>query len=65
MAYAQDVSVPVGTVKTFGNHGISYIVGNPTRELENGDWLISIEVPETGEQLEYELSQIKNDPDEQ
>ena len=64
MSYTQNISVPTGIVKTFGEYGISYIVGNPIKVLPDGDVLVSIEVPETGEKMEYKLSQINNDPEE-
>lgn len=56
------LNVPVGKIKTFGI-GPKYQVGQPIRRLEDGDWLVSIVLIETGECAEYRLTQIPNDPD--
>ncbi len=54
--------VPVGNINIFGGLGAIYKVGNPIKELDNGDWLIEITLIETGEITECNLSNIKNDP---
>ena len=56
------LNVPLGRINTFGI-GPKYQVGEPIRRLEDGDWLISILLVETGERTEYRLSQILNDPE--
>ena len=57
-----EVNVPVGKINTFGL-GPKYQVGQPIRRLQDGDWLVSIVLIETGEETEYPLSQILNDPE--
>ena len=55
--------IPVGRIKTFGEVGPKYEVGQPIRQMENGDWLVEITVVESGEKVEYRLSSIQDDPD--
>jgi hypothetical protein len=55
--------VPVGKIKTFGPLGPRYRVGAPLRELEDGDWLVEIELIETAETAEYRLTHISDDPE--
>lgn len=52
----------IGTFHQFGPFGIPYQVLRPARETENG-WLVEIEVPESGERLEYKLEAVLNDPE--
>ncbi len=54
--------IPVGVLKTFGPVGPIYAVGRPVRELINGDWLVEVELVETGEKAEYSLMHINDDP---
>ncbi|NOY72098.1 MAG: hypothetical protein GXP14_06935 [Gammaproteobacteria bacterium] len=35
---------------------------SPIRPLENDDWLLLIQVAETGEEVEYRFSHIQKDP---
>ena len=53
---------PVGMVKTFGDFGPAYQVGKPIRETEEGDWMVQIKLVATGEDTEYFLSKILDDP---
>ncbi|WP_170064917.1 DUF5397 family protein [Neisseria iguanae] len=41
---------------------VPYIVGEPLEQLPDGDWLVNIEVLESGEQTQYKLSHIIQDP---
>jgi len=50
----------IGTFHQFGAFGIAYQVLRPARETEKG-WLVEIEVPESGERLEYSLDAVMND----
>lgn len=59
---SKDVSIPTGSIRTFGADGIMYIVGDAAEELSDGDWLVNIELPESGEQTQYRLSHIIQDP---
>lgn len=56
-------SVPVGKIKSFGELGEPYEVGQPLRVLENGDWMVAITLVKTGELTEYRLSRLLRDPD--
>lgn len=61
-AAAATPPVPVGQVKSFGPFGPKYEVGQPTRQLEDGDWMIRITMVETGEKAEYRLTRLTEDP---
>ena len=52
----------VGLFRTFGPAGPAYQVRKPLHTLANGDWLMEIEVLESGEVLEYKASKITSDP---
>jgi hypothetical protein len=56
------VSVPVGEIKTFGPVGDRYQVVKPLRPTDDGDWMVLINRIESGEEAEYRLSRILNDP---
>lgn len=55
-------TIPTGSIRTFGDYGIKYIVGTPAKQLPDGDWLVNIELPESGEHTQYKLSHIIQDP---
>ncbi len=55
-------ALPVGRIKSFGPFGPKYEVGQARKELEDGDWLVGITVIESGEQIEYRLSRLLEDP---
>jgi hypothetical protein len=57
------IEIPKGIIKTIGQLGPIYEVGEPIEQLENGDWLVEITLVESGEITEYNLSDIKNDPE--
>lgn len=57
--------IPVGRIKTFGALGPKYQVGEPLCPLADGDWMIHTTLIETGEVIEYRLSQLLMDPDAQ
>ncbi|MGX2975709.1 DUF5397 family protein [Ursidibacter arcticus] len=54
--------VPTGAIKTFGEFGIPYQVGEADIELPDGDILVNITLIESGEQEKYRLSKLLNDP---
>lgn len=58
----QPANIPVGEIKTFGPVGPMYEVLRPLNQLANGDWLVMVRVVATGEETEYELSHILDDP---
>lgn len=55
-------ATPVGKIKCFGAFGPKYEVGERTRQLENGDWLVKIKMIETGETVEYSQAHLNDDP---
>ena len=55
--------VPVGKIKSFGAFGPKYEVREPTRQLADGDWLVIVRMVETGEETEYRLSRLLQDPE--
>lgn len=56
------IKIPKGQINTFGEIGPPYKIGEPLKQLENGDWLVEVTLIETGEITEYSLSHIINDP---
>ena len=55
---------PVGKIKSFGDFGPKYQVGNPLRQKsKEGDWAVEIILVESGEKTEYPLSKVLDDPD--
>jgi len=52
----------IGTFHQFGLFGVPYQVLKPGRQTDK-DWMVEIEVPETGEKLEYSLEAVLNDPE--
>ncbi|MGX3020366.1 DUF5397 family protein [Ursidibacter sp. B-7004-1] len=54
--------VPTGMIKTFGDLGIPYQVGEPDKQLPDGDILVNITLIQSGEQEKYRLSKLLNDP---
>ena len=56
-------NIPTGKIKTFGPFGPKYEIGQPIRQLDDGDWMIEITMVETGEKTEYRLTRLSNDPE--
>ncbi len=54
----------LGTWRRFGPVGPVYEIIGRNRELENGDWMMRIRVLETGEEADYKLTDILDDPKE-
>jgi hypothetical protein len=54
----------VGTWRRFGPVGPAYEVIAAGKELPNGDRLMRVRVAETGEELDYRLTWIVDDPRE-
>jgi hypothetical protein len=52
-----------GKIKSLGVFGTKYEVGQPIRQLDNGDWMMRIKLVETGEEVEYCFDHLKNDPE--
>lgn len=52
----------LGQFRQFGEFGPVYKIMTPIRPLENNDWLLLIQIPETGEEVEYRYSQAEKDP---
>ena len=57
------VASQLARIKTFGPVGPPYEVGEPLRQLDDGDWLVQVTIVQTGELAEYRLSRIVGDPD--
>lgn len=55
--------VPVGKIKSFGPLGPKYEVGQPLRQLKNGDWEVEVTLVETGEKAVYSLMHLYADPE--
>jgi hypothetical protein len=55
--------VPTGKIKRMGVSGPKYEVGQALLQLEDGDWLVEIQMTETGERSEYRLTHILDDPE--
>ena len=56
-------TVPTGCIKSFGPFGPKYEVGQPLRQLEDGDWAVEVTMVETGEKAEYRLTHLLEDPE--
>lgn len=54
----------VGRVKRFGNYGPAYEIVRPAREDREGRPQMHIVVPSSGEELDYPLSAILEDPED-
>ena len=53
----------IGRFRTFGPFGPAYRVLEPVKKVDGADWLLRIEVVETGEKTEYPYAQAVNDPE--
>jgi Family of unknown function (DUF5397) len=53
----------IGQFRTFGLFGPAYRVLAPVKQAESGDWMLRIQIVETGEETEYPYSQAVNDPE--
>jgi len=54
----------VGTWRRFGEVGPVYEIIGRERRLDDGNWLMRIRVLETGEEVDYKLTDILDDPKE-
>ena len=52
----------VGQFRQFGELGPTYKIVSPIRPIENDDWLLLIQIAETGEKIEYRYSRADKDP---
>ena len=53
----------IGKFRTFGLFGPAYRVLEPVKQIGNGEWVLRIQVMETGEETEYPYTQALNDPE--
>jgi hypothetical protein len=53
----------IGQFRQFGEFGPAYKIVTAIRPTEDNDWLLLVKVFETGEEVEYRYSHIKNDPE--
>ena len=63
MSYIQPANL-VGTWRRFGVAGPVYEIVSAEEELPDGDRLMRIRVLETGEEADYRLTYILDDPEE-
>ena len=54
--------MPIGAIKRFGPLGPAYEVGAVTRRLPDGDWMVSVNLVESGERVEYRVARMLADP---
>ncbi|WP_422490410.1 DUF5397 family protein [Endozoicomonas sp. ALE010] len=52
----------IGQYRQFGKLGPAYKILEPIRPVNQDDWIVLIQIPESGEETEYRYSNIKNDP---
>ena len=52
----------VGQFRQFGELGPAYKIVTPLRPIDNNDWLLLIQMAETGEEIEYRYSRAEKDP---
>jgi hypothetical protein len=53
----------IGQFRTFGPLGPAYRVLAPVKRAEGGDWLLRVQVLNTGEETEYAYSHALSDPE--
>ena len=53
----------IGQFRTFGVLGPTYRILEPIRQIEDGEWLLCIEICDTGEKTEYPYAQVLKDPE--
>jgi hypothetical protein len=68
-AHSESLKMPqaanlVGTWRRFGTAGPVYEIIGAGKELPGGDRLMRVRVVETGEELDYRLAEILDDPRE-
>ena len=52
----------LGQFRQFGELGPAYKIVAPIRRIDNHDWLLLIQIAETGEEVEYRYSRAEKDP---
>ena len=52
----------IGSFRSFGAVGPAYQVMNPVRKLEDGDWLLNVQILESGELVSYRYTAVLDDP---
>ena len=52
----------IGQYRRFGELGPAYKIVAPVRPVDQDDWIVLIQIPESGEETEYRYSNIKSDP---
>jgi hypothetical protein len=60
---AQAIALPIGRFRRFGAVGPAYEIIDVLGARPDGDLSLRIRVLETGEEVEYPLSQAKDDPE--
>jgi hypothetical protein len=52
----------IGSFRSFGAVGPAYQVLKPVRQLDDGDWLLNVQILESGEQVSYRYTAVLDDP---
>ncbi|AWK15596.1 DUF5397 family protein [Candidatus Fukatsuia symbiotica] len=52
----------LGQYRQFGQLGPAYKIVIPLRPVGDNDWLLLIQIAETGEKVEYRFSRAEQDP---
>jgi len=60
-ALTQSVAIPIGAFKSFGEHGPMYEVLGPAPRGPKGE-MVAIRVFHSGEELDYPLADVLDDP---
>ncbi len=63
IAMNESLALVQGEIKSFGVFGPKYEVGQPLRQLADGDWMVRIKLLESGEETEYSYAHLLNDPE--
>jgi hypothetical protein len=53
----------IGQFRTFGPFGPAYQVLDSVKQDAKGEWLLRVQILETGEETEYPYAQAANDPE--
>lgn len=55
-------NLPIGQQKSLGTSGEKYQVVRPLRQEEDGDWMMEVTLTNNGDEAEYLLTDIQDDP---
>ena len=55
--------LPIGRIKQFGSLGPKYEIRSGAHQATSGEWMVPIQLVETGEQIDYSYAHLLQDPD--